>query len=62
MKFPRMTVLSIAGHSTLALIVIDDINEKLGTDLPPYLLFEEPVLSKFTERVRSEMAGSSGAS
>ena len=46
----------------LALIVIDDLNEMLHTDLPPDLLFEEPVLSKFTERVRSEIAGLPGVS
>jgi hypothetical protein len=59
---PDDSFVDLAGHSMLALIVIDDINEKLHTDLPPYLLFEEPVLSKFTERVRSEIAGSPGAS
>jgi acyl carrier protein len=59
---PDDSFVDLAGHSMLALIVIDDINERLRTDLPPYLLFEEPVLSKFTERVSREMASSSGAS
>jgi acyl carrier protein len=59
---PDDSFVDLAGHSMLALIVIDDLNEKLHTDLPPYLLFEEPVLSKFTERVRSEIAGLPGAS
>jgi acyl carrier protein len=52
----------LAGHSMLALIIIDDINEKLHADLPPSLLFDEPVLSKFTERVRMEIASSRGMS
>jgi acyl carrier protein len=59
---PDDSFVDLAGHSMIALIVIDDINKRLGTDLPPYLLFEEPVLLKFTERVRSEMAGSSDIS
>lgn len=59
---PDDSFVDLAGHSLLALIVIDDINEKLHTDLPPYLLFEEPVLSDFTQRVRSEIAAGSAAS
>src|ERR1700677_2235948 len=59
---PDDSFVDLAGHSMLALIVIDDLNKKLHTHLPPYLLFEEPVLSKFTERVRSEMVGSHTAS
>jgi hypothetical protein len=46
------------GHSMLALIVIDDINEKLCTKLSPHLVFEEPLLSEFIELVRREIADS----
>jgi acyl carrier protein len=53
---PDDSFVDLAGHSMLALIIIDDINEKLGSDLPPHLLFEEPVLSKFAELVRRELA------
>jgi acyl carrier protein len=58
---PDDSFVDLGGHSMLTLIIIDDINQKLHTKLPPYLLFEEPVLSKFTERVRSAMAGPPGA-
>ncbi len=54
---PDDSFVDLAGHSMLALIVIDDINDKLHTNLPPYLLIEEPVLSKFTERVRGSIDG-----